>query len=77
MNTSTISFIEKNYIKSDNLKFFNEVMEYRGEINSNAEERAWLDWAADITAERFNVSYTEGESIVKLVEGYYKRKEWI
>lgn len=77
MNASTISYIEDTYIKSDNLAFFDELMNYRGEISTNAEERAWLDWAADITAERFNTSYNEGEHIVKLIEGYYKQKEWI
>jgi hypothetical protein len=77
MNASTISYIENNYIKSDNLAFFDELMNYRGEIETSAEERAWLDWAADITAERFKVDYNEGERIVIMVEKYYKRKEWI
>jgi hypothetical protein len=77
MTQKEFSFIEKNYIKADNLAFFDELMNYRGEISTEAEERAWLDWAADITAERFNTSYDEGEHTVKLIESYYKQKEWI
>jgi hypothetical protein len=66
-------FIEKEIINTDK-EFYEELMVFRGDIDSQAAHQAWLDWASDLLVERYSINFDEAFARLASVEDYYKYK---
>ena len=76
MSVDVLKIVERTIISKDR-EFYEELIAFRGDIITEAEHRAWLDWADDLVMERYSMSSMEAEGIVRSVEEYYKAKEII
>ncbi len=73
LNSSFYKSVEENIIELDR-EFYEELIGYRGEIIHKSEHQAWLDWASDLVANRYEISYNEALKRVHLIENFYKVK---
>jgi len=76
MSTDYLRIVEREIINKDK-DFYEDLIAFRGDIVSDAEHTAWLDWAGDLISERYAMSMFEAVGLARTVEDYYKSKEVI